>query len=287
MRKASGIVLVVLWFFASGLSHAEDVWLLSTGQGAAQRLADRVRAALPAGWTMTELRLGERPLEHCPGTRLILAEGEESARAALQGCPSARVWAFALPALSLSGLQREAPGRVSGIGADVPFAHQAEVLARLRPRPESVAVPFSPEAAGLAREAERALHAAGFRVILLSSEPLNQPLRPLREVLGEVHAVLALPDSTLYHEGLLKHWLLMTAREGVPMIGGLGRRSVQRGMVAAAVQQDEAVATLTLRLLPQLLGSGPMPAPQRVEASMVVENAFMLDRLGLRLAEGQ
>jgi len=147
-------------------------------------------------------------------------------------------------------------------------------------------VPYSPIAEGQARAAARALRAGGFQPILLPSQPESQPLRPLREVLGEVQAVLALPDPALYHEGLLKHWLLMTAREGVPMIGGLCLKDVRRGVAAAVVHSDEAAIRQTLRLLPELLGSGPLPEIQPVDEPRVVHNPVMLDRLGLRLVEG-
>ncbi len=287
MRRTGKILALLLYLLAPGMAWAEDVWLLASGEGYAPLMGERLRAALPLGLTLGEQRLSEGERVQCPGARLVLAEGEAAARAALQGCPKARVWAFALPARSLAELGKSAAGRVSGIPFDVPLARQVDVLARIRPQPRTVAVPYAPAMEGLAREAEQVLRARGLQPILLPSVPDSQPLRPLREVLDEVQAVLALPDPALYHEGLLKHWLLMTAREGVPMVGGLGRRDVRRGMAAAAVQPEEAVAELTVRLLPHLLGSGPLPAPQGVDGSTVMRNPLMLERLNLRLEEAR
>lgn len=281
------LLLLGLLALLAGPARAEDVWLLGADEGEAQVLADALRPALPPGASLALQRLGDGAGEPCPGVRLVLTAGEDAARAALRGCPQARVWALGLPALSLDAVRAEAPGRLSGVASDLPPARQVALLEALRPRPRQVAVPYSPAAEGLARAAAQVLSARGFQPVLLPSQPDAQPLRPLREVLGEVQAVLALPDPALYHEGLLKHWLLMTAREGVPMVGGLGLQDVRRGVVAAAVQAEEAAIALTVRLLPELPGPAPLPPVQALDQARVLHNPLMLNRLGLRLEEGE
>lgn len=269
---------------------AEDVWLLLSGESGIpqQTWADRLREALPSGTSLGVLRLGDAPLnQQCPGARLVLVEGAEAAAAALRGCPQARLWVFSLPALSLEALQKQDPQRVSGLSSDVPPARQVAVLAALRPRPQVVALPYSAASEPQARVMERALRIGGFRAVLLPTDPASQPLRPLREVLGEVQAVLALPDPALYHAGLLKHWLLMTAREGVPMIGGQGLQDVRHGVSAAAVQPADAMLAAALRQLPELLARGPLPAALVDEVAEMVHNPLMLERLGLRLEDGR
>lgn len=282
-RLVLSLVLLVL---VAGPARAEDVWLLGADEDEVLALAAALRPALPPGKTMALQRLGDGAGVQCPGASLVLTVDVPSTRAALRSCPQARVWAIGLPSMSIDAFRLDDPERLSGLVSDQPPARQVALLNALRPRPRQVAVPYSPSAEGQARAAARALRAGGFQPILLPSQPESQPLRPLREVLGEVQAVLALPDPALYHEGLLKHWLLMTAREGVPMIGGLCLKDVRRGVAAAAVHSDEAAIRQTLRLLPELLGSGPLPEIQPVDESRVVHNPVMLDRLGLRLEEG-
>jgi len=281
------ILFLVLLVLVAGPARAEDVWLLGADEDELQALASALRPALPVGTTLATQRLGDGAGVHCPGASLVLSMGAPATRAALRGCPQARVWALGLPSLSLADLRLDYPERLSGVASDLPPARQVALLEVLRPRPRQVAIPYSPAAEGLAHAAAQALRARGFEPVLLPSQPDVQPLRPLREVLAEVQAVLALPDPALYHEGLLKHWLLMTAREGVPMVGGLGPQDVRRGMVAAAVQDEAAVIALTVRLLPKLLGPAPLPPVQRLDQARVLHNPFMLNRLGLRLEEGE
>jgi hypothetical protein len=279
------LLLLLLPVLMDGVARAEDVWVLGAEEGEA--IAKSLRPALPPGTSLALQRLGDGAGVQCPGARLVLTVGEAATRAALRGCPQAKVWALGLPALSLDALRAGAPGRLSGVASDPPPVRQVALLEALRPRPRQVAVPYSPAAEGLARTAAQILSAHGFQSVLLPSRPEDQPLRPLHEVLGEVQAVLALPDPALYHEGLLKHWLLMTAREGVPMVGGLGAQDVRRGVVVAAVQEEQAAIALTARLLPELLGPGPLPPVQALDQARVLHNPLMLSRLGLRLEEGE
>ncbi|MFZ5578974.1 MAG: hypothetical protein ACOZAQ_00730 [Pseudomonadota bacterium] len=276
-------ILAGLALLGPCMTLAEELWLVVEGASADEASAGRLRAGLPSGWTLSVQRMGAVSWGRCAEVRLVLVEGEAAAMAALHGCPQARVWAYSLPMRSLESVRKGAPGRLSGIGADPPLARQVAVLATIAPRPRVIAVPYSPASAMQAREAEGILLAHGFQALLLPVRPDEQPLRPLREVLADVQAVLALPDPALYHEGLLRHWLLMTAREGVPMVGGLGRHDVRRGVAAAAVQPQAAAVDLTLRLLPRLVGDEALPPPQVLEDSQPIHNPFMLERLGLRL----
>lgn len=279
------LLLLGLFLLLPGPAMAEDVWVLGAEEGEA--IAHALRSALPLGTRLALQRMGDGSVVQCPGARLVLAVGEAATRAALRGCPQAKVWALGVPTLSLEALRAGAPGRLSGVASDLPPARQVALLEALRPRPRQVAVPYSPMAEELARSAAEILRARGFLPILLPSLPDTQPLRPLREVLGEVQAVLVLPDPALYHEGLLKHWLLMTAREGVPMVGGQGVQDVRRGVVAAAVQDEDAAIALTVRLLPKLLSPEPLPPVQTLDQARIVHNPLMLSRLGLRLEEGE
>ena len=282
------LIGVLLGGVLLGSAQAEDVWLLTSSDGSAQTWVGRLQAALPAGVSLGIMRIGDAPLmQQCPGARVVLAEGDMAASAAVRGCSQARVWAFSLSSISLERLRQAAPTRVTGVPSDVPPARQVAVLAALRPRLRSIAVPYSQASEAQARVMERALRADGFQPVLLPTDPETQPLRPLREVLGDVQAVIALPDPALYHEGLLKHWLLMTAREGVPMLGGLGAQDVRRGMVAAAVQSGDGVLARTIEFLPWLLSDPALPPPQSVEAVDVLHNPLMLERLGLKLEEAR
>jgi hypothetical protein len=286
MRRLALLLLGWLVWLAAPV-HAEEVWLLGADRGALNALAAALRPALPPGHGLALQRLGDGSRVECPGARLVVAQGDEATRAALRGCPQARVWALGLTALGLESLREDVPHRLSGVVTDLPPERQVDLLELLRPRPRRVALPYSPAAETLARAAAKVLEARGFQPVLLPSRPDAQPLRPLHEVLGEVQAVLALPDPALYHEGLLKHWLLMTAREGVPMVGGLGAQDVRRGVVVAAVQEEQAAIALTARLLPELLGPAPLPPVQMLDQARVLHNPLMLSRLGLRLEEGE
>lgn len=282
MRQSAFALLLMAAFVVGGVD-ADDVVLLSDEREDLRPLAERLRPTLPAGLGLILQGVGESLTSRCVLTRLIIVRGEVAARAALQACPQGRIWVLGVSGLVLEALRAENGGRISGIAADPPLERQVAILDALRPRPRQVAVPYSAAAAALARQAAHLLSARGFQPLLLPSDPQVQPLRPLREVLAEVQAVLVLPDPSLYHESLIKHWLLMTTRERVPMIGGLGGQDVRRGIAAAAVQVEEAALELTFQLMPQLLGSTPLPGIKTVEASRVQTNPLILERLGLTL----
>lgn len=284
MRDLIRILMLGAWLLGTLPVRAENVLLIGSDRQALLAWEEQLYHALPDDLSFGMSLLGETPLnQRCPEARLVLTLGEAAATAAAQACPQARIWASGLPATALTGLIASAPERISGTPSDVPGAAQAAVLAALRPPPLTVAVPYSPSSKRQAMASAEALRAAGITPILLPTAPESQPLRPLREVLGDVQAVLALPDPALYHEGLLKHWLLMTAREGVPMIGGIDGQDVRRGIAAAAIQARAPVLEAALLRLSVLLDSGAMPAPARVNVIEVIQNPLMLERLGLRL----
>lgn len=285
MHPLSLLFYAILLILSSLLAraHAADVIVLGTNEEQVGAWAERFRPALSPGLSLSAMLIDQEPLlPRCVGARLVLAQGEIAAAAALRACPQTRVWAHGLCARCLRLLHHQAPDRLSGISTDVPLERQLALLKALSPRPRVVALPISSGAEGLAQNARTALEKSGFKALIVVSDPDEQPLRPLREVLDEVDAVLALPDPKLFHPGLLKHWLLMTLREGVPMLGGLGARDVERGIVAAMVQPPDAVMEHTLALLPQLL-AGPLPAPLGLPVAELRFNPFMLERLRLKL----
>lgn len=283
MRRLRFACLLAAAVLLAAVARADEVVLLAEEGEDVRALVETLRLSVPPRLGLVVQRAGEPLAPRCATTRLWLTRGERSARAVLQACPQGRVWALEIPGVVLDALRADSGGRLSGVAAEPAVERQVTALEALRPRPRQVAIPYSPQAAGLARAAAQSLAARGFQPLLLPSDPQGQPLRPLREVLGEVQAVLALPDPALYHESLLKHWLLMTARERVPMIGGLGAQDVRRGVAIAAVLAEGAAWALTLQLMPELLGPAPLPAVRTLEQTRQVYNPLILERLGLRL----
>jgi len=111
-RLVLSLVLGLLVLIA-GPARAEDVWLLGSDEDEVLALAAALRPALPPGKTMALQRLGDGAGVQCPGASLVLTVDVPSTRAALRGCPQARVWAIGLPSMSIDAFRLDDPERLS------------------------------------------------------------------------------------------------------------------------------------------------------------------------------
>ena len=88
------------------------------------------------------------------------------------------------------------------------------------------------------------------------------------------------PDSTLINEWSLKPLLLMTIRQGVPVLGGLTGAYVEAGVLAAVVA-DEARLPEQMQFFITELAHERVPMPAYPTAVRVVVNTTVAQTLGL------
>jgi hypothetical protein len=105
-------------------------------------------------------------------------------------------------------------------------------------------------------------------------------VRALRPRLAGLDAVLLPPEPSLVNEWSLKPLLLMTVRQGVPVLGGASARYVDAGVLAAAVADEERLPA-QMRPLIADLARGRAPAPVYPAAVRVAVNPTVAHTLGV------
>ncbi len=105
-------------------------------------------------------------------------------------------------------------------------------------------------------------------------------VRALRPHLADLDAVLLPPDSNLVSAWSLKPLLLMTVRQGIPVLGGASARYVDAGVLAAVVA-DEARLPMQIQPLIADLARGLAPTPAYPTAVQVAINPAVAQTLGI------
>jgi ABC-type uncharacterized transport system substrate-binding protein len=276
---------------------ALGAWLvLQTGQALSADvlfLADREVAPLEAA-LRDVLRARDRPeslrvvgspaslIDFCGRRRtgVVVAWGEEAARAAIRACP--------LPALIVGLTRRQVapllagrrPEPVSAIYLEADPSLDLRLARTLLPnaRAVGVLVPATAPAwlAPLRAEARR-LNLALEEIV--ADDDLGA-VRALRPRLAGLDAVLLPPESDLASEWSLKPLLLMTVRQGVPVLGGASAWYVDAGVLAAAVA-DEGRLSEQIESLVAELARGRTPAPAYPVAVRVAVNPIVAQTLGV------
>lgn len=213
-------------------------------------------------------------------SRVVVAWGEDAARVAVRACP--------LPALVVGMTRREvapllAGKRLKPVSAiyleanpvlDLRLAHTLLPNART----VGVLVPATAPAwlAPLQAEAHR-LNLALEEIV--ANDDLDA-VRALRPRLAGLDAVLLPPDPDLASEWSLKPLLLMTIRQGVPVLGGASTQYVDAGVLAAVVADEEQLP-IQIRSLITMLARGRTPAPAYPVAVRVAANPIVAQTLGI------
>ncbi|RUQ34842.1 MAG: hypothetical protein EKK71_15100 [Candidatus Competibacteraceae bacterium] len=211
---------------------------------------------------------------------VVVAWGGEAIQAARRRCAS--------PAL-LAGMTREqfAPLLAAHRAAPVSAIYlEADPLLDLRlarvllPKAHHVGVlvPASVPAwlASLRAEARRLDLAL---VEIVAADDLDA-VRALRPRLASLDVVLLPPESNLVSAWSLKPLLLMTIRQGIPVLGGASTRYVEAGVLAAVVADEERLPAQMQSLIADL-ARGRTPSPAYPAAVQVVVNPAVAQTLGI------
>jgi len=212
--------------------------------------------------------------------QVVVVLGDEAARAAVQTCP--------LPTLVVGMLRRQvAPllaerrsEPVSAIYLEADPSLDLRLARALLPsaRTVGVLVPATAPAwlAPLRAEARR-LELALEEIT--ATDDLDA-VRALRPRLADLDAVLLPPEPSLASEWSLKPLLLMTVRQGVPVLGGASARYVDAGVMAAVVADEERLSAQVRTLIAEL-SRGQTPAPAYPVAVRVAVNPAVAQTLSI------
>lgn len=298
-----GLFAVGLWVFPLA-AHAATVlflsakddpsppsawsWQASESRSEPMAITDRTGGVLHGFWvampqgTLPMPRAGEALATVCRerGVDVVVASGWEVARTAARECDrpllavqvTHRQWASGLDAPPI------APRSALYLEAD-PHRHLPLIRAFL-PRARRIGLLTPPDLPDWLPRLRETARAAGFELAEIPAGSDQEAVRALRVRLAGLDAVLLPPDSRLINAWSLKPLLLMTARQGIPMFGGLTARYVEAGVMAAAIA-DEASLLDQIRALIADLARGKAPEPVYPATVRVAVNPTVARNLNL------
>ena len=213
---------------------------------------------------------------------VVVAFGREAARAAARECavPLLVVRVSRQQVAPLLAEARREP--LSAIYLEAEPRLDLRLARALLPAASTVGVlvPVSAPApawlAPLRAEAQR-LH---FALDEIAATDDLDAVRALRPRLAGLDAVLLPPEPSLINEWSLKPLLLMTVRQGVPVLGGLTARYVEAGVLAAVVADEERLPEQIQAVVADL-ARGRTPAPAYPAAVRVAVNPTVAQTLGV------
>jgi ABC-type uncharacterized transport system substrate-binding protein len=212
--------------------------------------------------------------------QVVVVLGDEAARAAVQACPLPTL-VVGMPRRQVAPLLAERrPEPVSAIYLETDPSLDLRLARALLPTARTVGVLVpAPAPAWLAplRAEARRLELALEEIV--ATDDLSA-VRALRPRLAGLDAVLLPPEPSLVNEWSLKPLLLMTVRQGVPVLGGASARYVDAGVLAAAVADEERLPA-QMRPLIADLARGRAPAPVYPAAVRVAVNPTVAHTLGV------
>jgi len=220
--------------------------------------------------------------EQCPPhhTDVMVAFDREAAQAAMQECVAPLLMVQVSRQQATPLLDVPPDRRASAIYLEAHPLLNLQLARVLLPHARTVGVwvptPAPPWLASLREEARRLQITLEEMVV---SDDL-EAVRALRPRLAHLDAVLLPPDSTLINEWSLKPLLLMTIRQGVPVLGGLTGAYVEAGVLAAVVA-DEARLPEQMQFFITELAHERVPMPAYPTAVRVVVNTTVAQTLGL------
>jgi len=267
------------WDAATPFSPARSAQLSMTSQTEASLSGFILTTTPPLSPNASrDLTLAERCQSH--PIDVLVAFDREAAQAAMQECAAPLLMVQVsrqqvAPLLDLSPSRR-----ASAIYLEASPLLNLQLAHVLLPHARTVGVwvptPAPPWLASLREEARRLQITLEEMVV---SDDLGA-VRALRPRLAHLDAVLLPPDSTLINEWSLKPLLLMTIRQGVPVLGGLTAAYVDAGVLAAVVA-DEARLPEQMQIFITALAHARVPRPAYPTAVRVVVNTTVAQTLGL------
>ena len=217
---------------------------------------------------------------HRERAQVVVALGDEAARMILRACqlPTLLVGMTRQQLAPLLADARREP--VSAIYREADPSLDLRLARALLPNARTVGVLVpTPEPAWLTP-----LRVEGRRLAFALDEIAVtddlDAVRMLRPRLTGLDAVLLPPDPNIVNEWSLKPLLLMTVRQGVPVLGGSTARYVEAGVLAAVVA-DERRMPEQMRALIAELAQGRTPHPTYPASVRVAINRTVAETLGV------
>ncbi|MBE2253391.1 MAG: hypothetical protein IAE78_27935 [Myxococcus sp.] len=210
----------------------------------------------------------------CAGAAVVLAIGQDAARAALEARPTGQLLLSLVPA-------PEKLGAVEGYRLVPMFVapqRQLAVFKELAPSATRLGVIHGASSSALVAEYERAARSAGLSLVKQAVADSSQVANALRALVGKIDALVLLPDPATLGVDTFKFLLTTSLESKVPLLGfsrGQARAGALMALEADYDEMGREAATAARRAL-----AGGTPDPQAPLGSLYV-NGKTAQVLGL------
>ncbi len=186
----------------------------------------------------------------------------------------------------IDGLIRRGSGRIFGVGLQIPFDLQFETLKEVLTQAGRVGVLHGIENREAIRQARISARRHGLTLVPIEIANLKEIPDALSDLLGQVDALWALPDATIYSPEIAPFIILQTLRQRVPFMS-FSQNFVRAGSLLSLHCDLEDVGEQAGRLaLAVLHGRDTAPAgmspPRTVRLSL---NLRVADVIGLAIPD--
>lgn len=182
-------------------------------------------------------RISEEAVFFCRQGADLIAFGFEVAQALMETCGKSLV-VGGITSLELNSLQRRFPEQdISGVVSDREPGFYINAVGLAMPGVKTVGVIYEPEDETWALEVEKEARRVGLEVQLKKTVS-SLFIKDFKDLAYSSGAIIVPPRSRYFSKNLLRPLLIISARNRVPIIGGLNEEQVNEGVFLGLVEED-------------------------------------------------
>lgn len=256
------VLLLVLPLPTYGASDLRILVVLSDNLTPYENFANTFRQNLPADFQVTILEHPERFSENEQSKDLIVTVGAK-ATDWISGKTKVPVLAVMVPGAEYAG-QPEKPAQtrqMTAIYIDQPWSRQLALLNAALPGRKNVGVLYSSDTKLNLQALRNELTGHGYKLIARKVQGNETLAADLNEVLQHSDVLLAIPDSNIFNSSNIRHILLSSYRQHIPLVG-LSQAYVNAGALCAIFSTPEQFAAQASVMANQFARTRRLAEPQ-------------------------
>jgi ABC-type uncharacterized transport system substrate-binding protein len=264
-------LLVMVLALAPAWSHAARVTVLLSDESAPYReVAKAMAAALAeetrAGLDIRVVSLAELPnLDAGQKNMLIVTVGSAATQRASELSSQTPILATLIPKRSFEIIAAGSngkleQGRLAALYLDQPVDRQVALVKAALPRGRSFGVLMGLHSYSLSGLLLDAAEKLKLKPVLSPIASEDELFRGLQQMVTEVDAILAVPDSTIINRQTIRNFLLTTYRARIPVFG-YAQSHVGAGVLAAVFSTPSQIGQQTGELVRKIIKSHLISLP--------------------------
>jgi len=137
--------------------------------------------------------------------------------------------------------QAVAQGRLSALYLDQPYWRQLRLARQVAPNARRLGALLGPHSSTHRDELMVALAGYAWQARLATLDAQDNPLSVIRDLVAQSDLLLAVPDQADFNRNTARWLLMLSLREGIPLIG-FSQRYVEAGALAAVFSSPQSIA---------------------------------------------